>query len=144
MTRVRQVYDMLTGEVWPHESAEEAELYPSLNRLLGGADPTAPVSRVHAEIAYQIARLGRLIDDIGDRTPDHAFGHDPAARTRLRPGSSSTAVSAASIWVGLSGRLLGLVELGCGEDMDVGAREQVGPGDDRPQRVLADDEVLFS
>ena len=70
MTRVRRAYDMLTGEVWPHEAAEEAELYPSLNRLLGGADPTAPMSRAHAEIAYQIARLGRLIDDIGDRTPD--------------------------------------------------------------------------
>ena len=70
MTRIRRAYDMLTGEVWPHEAAEEAELYPSLNRLLGGADPTAPMSRAHAEIAYQIARLGRLIDDIGDRTPD--------------------------------------------------------------------------
>jgi Hemerythrin HHE cation binding domain len=45
MTRVRQVYDMLTREVWPHENAEETELYPSLNRLLGGADPTAPMSR---------------------------------------------------------------------------------------------------
>ena len=70
MTRVRRVYDTLTREVWPHESAEETELYPSLNRLLGGTDPTAPMSRAHAEIAYQIARLGRLIDDIGTRTPD--------------------------------------------------------------------------
>jgi heavy metal translocating P-type ATPase len=70
MTRVRRVYDKLTREVWPHESAEETELYPSLNRLLGGVDPTAPMSRAHAEIAYQIARLGRLIDDIGDGTPD--------------------------------------------------------------------------
>ena len=70
MTRVRQAYRMLTDEIWPHEAAEEAELYPSQNRLLGGADPTAPMSRAHAEIAYQIARLGRLIDDIGDRTPD--------------------------------------------------------------------------
>ena len=70
MSRVRQVYDMLTREVWPHENAEETELYPSLNRLLGGADPTAPMSRAHAEIAYQIARLGRLIDDIGTRAPD--------------------------------------------------------------------------
>ncbi len=70
MTRVRQVHGMLTREVWPHESAEEAELYPSLNRLLGGTDPTAPMSRAHAEIAYQIARLGRLIDDIGTRAPD--------------------------------------------------------------------------
>ena len=71
MKAVRRAYDVLTGEVWPHEAAEEAELYPSLNRLLGGADPTAPMSRAHAEIAYQIARLGRLIDDIGDRAPDH-------------------------------------------------------------------------
>jgi len=72
MTRVRRVYDKLTREVWPHENAEETELYPSLNRLLGGADPTAPMSRAHAEIAYQIARLGRLIDDIGTGTPDEA------------------------------------------------------------------------
>ena len=59
MTRVRQVYATLTGEVWPHESAEEDELYPPLNQVLGRADPTAPMSRAHAEIAYQIARLGR-------------------------------------------------------------------------------------
>ena len=72
MTRVRRVYDTLTREVWPHESAEETELYPSLNRLLGGADPTAPMSRAHAEIAYQIARLGRLIDEIGTGAPDEA------------------------------------------------------------------------
>jgi heavy metal translocating P-type ATPase len=70
MTRVRRVYETLTREVWPHESAEETELYPSLNRLLGGVDPTAPMSRAHAEIAYQIARLGRLIDEIGTGMPD--------------------------------------------------------------------------
>jgi hypothetical protein len=28
------------------------------------------MSRAHAEIAYQIARLGRLIADIGARVPD--------------------------------------------------------------------------
>src|SRR6266516_2456705 len=70
MTRVRQAHALLIGEIWAHESAEEADLYPALNRLLGGADPTATMSRAHAEIAYQIARLGRLIADIGDRVPD--------------------------------------------------------------------------
>jgi heavy metal translocating P-type ATPase len=70
MIRVGRVYDKLTREVWPHESAEETELYPSLNRLLGGVDPTAPMSRAHAEIAHQIARLGRLIDEIGTGTPE--------------------------------------------------------------------------
>ncbi len=59
-------------EVWPHEHAEESDLYPALNRVLGGTDPTAPMSRAHAEIAVQIARLGRLIDDIGDRDPGEA------------------------------------------------------------------------
>jgi heavy metal translocating P-type ATPase len=72
MARVRHAHALLTGEIWPHENAEEADLYPALNRLLGGADPTATMSRAHAEIAYQIARLGRLIADIGDRTPDEA------------------------------------------------------------------------
>ncbi len=72
MTRVRQAHAVLTGEIWPHENAEEADLYPAVNRLLGGTDPTAAMSRAHAEIAYQIARLGRLIDEIGDRAPDEA------------------------------------------------------------------------
>jgi heavy metal translocating P-type ATPase len=72
MTCVRQVYDKLTREVWPHENAEETQLYPLLNRLLGGVDPTAPMSRAHAEIAYQIGRLGRLIDEIGAGTPDES------------------------------------------------------------------------
>jgi heavy metal translocating P-type ATPase len=72
MAQVRQAHALLTGEVWPHENAEETDLYPALNRLLGGTDPTAAMSRAHAEIAYQIARLGRLIADIGDRAPDEA------------------------------------------------------------------------
>jgi iron-sulfur cluster repair protein YtfE (RIC family) len=70
MARVRQVHALLTGEIWAHERAEEEDLYPALNRLLGGTDPTATMSRAHAEIAYQIARLGRLIADIGERVPD--------------------------------------------------------------------------
>jgi hypothetical protein len=30
------------------------------------------MSRAHAEIGYQITRLGRLLDDIGDQEPDQA------------------------------------------------------------------------
>ena len=30
------------------------------------------MSRAHAEIAHQIARLGLLLDDIGDQDPDEA------------------------------------------------------------------------
>jgi heavy metal translocating P-type ATPase len=70
MERVREVYRLLTEEIGPHEEAEEAELYPALDRVLGGSDPTATMSRAHAEIAHQIRRLGQLLDDIGGEPPD--------------------------------------------------------------------------
>ena len=72
MTQVRRAHTLLVGSIGPHETAEETELYPVLNRLLGGTDPTATMSRAHAEIAHQIARLGRLIDEIGTGVPDEA------------------------------------------------------------------------
>ena len=70
--RVRAVYKTLTDQVEPHEQAEQAELYPALNRLLGGTDPTAVMTRAHAEIAHQIRRLGQLLEDIGPAEPDQA------------------------------------------------------------------------
>ncbi len=70
MARVRHVYRLLVEEIEPHEQAEEDELYPALDRVLGGTDPTATMSRAHAEIADQIRRLGQLLDDIGQQPPD--------------------------------------------------------------------------
>jgi heavy metal translocating P-type ATPase len=72
MTRVRDAHRLLIEQIEPHEQAEEAELYPALDRLLGGTEPTATMSRAHAEITHQIRRLGQLIDDIGDDKPDDA------------------------------------------------------------------------
>jgi soluble P-type ATPase len=68
--RVRKAYLTLVEDVQPHEQAEQAELYPMLNRLLGGTDATATMSRAHAEIAHQVRRLGQLLDDIGPGAPD--------------------------------------------------------------------------
>jgi heavy metal translocating P-type ATPase len=70
--RVRAVYQTLTDRIEPHEQAEQRELYPMLNRLLGGDDPTAPMSRAHAEISHQIRRLRQLLDDIATVEPDQA------------------------------------------------------------------------
>ncbi len=70
MAQVRHAYRLLVEEVEPHEKAEEEELYPALDRLLGGSDPTATMSRAHAEITHQIRRLGQLLDDIGPEPPD--------------------------------------------------------------------------
>lgn len=72
MTQVRQAYTLLTSQIEPHELAEDTQLYPLVNRVVGGDDPTAPMSRAHAEISYQIMRLGRLLDDIGGAVPDEA------------------------------------------------------------------------
>ena len=72
MTRVKDAHRLLVEQIEPHEQAEEAELYPALDRLLGGTEPTATMSRAHAEITHQTRRLGQLIDDIGDDPPDDA------------------------------------------------------------------------
>jgi len=69
MDQARRAHRLLAQEVGPHEKAEEAELYPAMNRLLG-SDATATMSRAHAEIAHQIRRLGQLIDEIGTGPPD--------------------------------------------------------------------------
>jgi heavy metal translocating P-type ATPase len=70
IAQVRRVHRLLVDEIEPHEEAEEAVLYPALNRLLGGNDPTGPMSRAHVEITHQTRRLGQLLDDIGTTGPD--------------------------------------------------------------------------
>jgi len=70
MAQLREVHKLLVEEVEPHEQAEQEVLYPALDRLLGGSDPTGPMSRAHVEIAHQIRRLGQLLDDIDPEGPD--------------------------------------------------------------------------
>ena len=70
MDQVRQVHRLLVDEIEPHEEAEQDVLYPALERLIGGSDPTGPMSRAHVEIAHQTRRLGELLDDIGAAGPD--------------------------------------------------------------------------
>ena len=70
MERVRAAHRILVEEIGPHEQAEQAELYPAVDRLLGGGSGTATMSRAHAEIAHQIRRLGQLLADIGTAPPD--------------------------------------------------------------------------
>lgn len=65
LARVRTVHRFLVEELQPHEEAEEHELYPVVARVLGGDDPTGTMIRAHAEIRHLIARLGRLLDEIG-------------------------------------------------------------------------------
>jgi iron-sulfur cluster repair protein YtfE (RIC family) len=80
---VKEVRQFLVDELLPHEQAEDAELYPALERVLGGDDTTGTMSRGHAEIAHLTHRLGRVIDDIDD---DRLEGEDATDVLRLLYG----------------------------------------------------------
>lgn len=64
------LHAFLRDTLYPHELAEERDLYPAVARVIGGDDPTGPMSRAHAEIGHQIRRLGRLLDEVGGDEPD--------------------------------------------------------------------------
>jgi hypothetical protein len=72
MAGVNRAHQLLVNEIGPHEEAEQEQLYPVMDRLLGSSHATAAMSRTHAEIAHQTRRLGQLIDDIGTTEPDAA------------------------------------------------------------------------
>ena len=77
LAQVREVHRFLVEDLWPHEAAEEAELYPAVGRLLGGADSVRPMVRTHIEIEHQIRRLGAMLEEIGlDEAGRGAMGTD--------------------------------------------------------------------
>jgi hypothetical protein len=67
---VEAVHRFLVDDLLPHERAEESELYPVLDRVLGGEDPTGTMVRAHSEIAHLVGRLGRLLDELPSAGPD--------------------------------------------------------------------------
>jgi soluble P-type ATPase len=69
LSGVVTLHNSLEGDVLEHERTEEAQLIPLMTKVLGH-DPLATLSRTHAEIAHQIARLGRLLDDASVTEPD--------------------------------------------------------------------------
>jgi heavy metal translocating P-type ATPase len=64
------VHRFLTERLLPHEQAEDALLYPVVAELLGGEDPTATMSRAHAEIAHLTRLLGGVLTDLGPAGPE--------------------------------------------------------------------------
>jgi heavy metal translocating P-type ATPase len=70
LAEVREVHRFLVDRLRPHEEAEDALLYPAVAELVGGDDPTATMSRGHAEIAHLTRLLERLLADLGPAGPD--------------------------------------------------------------------------
>lgn len=62
----RLLLDQLEQRLLPHEAADETVLLPLVARTLDSPEATAALSRTHAEIAHQVARLRRLLDGIAD------------------------------------------------------------------------------
>ncbi len=65
----------LKSEVLPHESEDDARLYPRVARLIGGEDPLAAMSSTHREIF----RLSRVVERLAATAPD-----DPIPLAELR------------------------------------------------------------
>jgi heavy metal translocating P-type ATPase len=64
------LHRFLVEDLLPHEAAEDRVLYPVVDRVLGGHEPTATMSRSHAEISRLIRRVGRVLDELDVTRPD--------------------------------------------------------------------------
>ena len=61
---VEEVYDFLAHHLKPHAEAEEAALYPVVQKVLGNPDATKTMSRDHVEVGRYIEELAPLRIDL--------------------------------------------------------------------------------
>ncbi len=64
---VNEVYEFLAYHLIPHAQAEEAALYPTVQKVLGSPDATKTMSRDHVEVGRYVAELAELQRDISPR-----------------------------------------------------------------------------
>jgi hemerythrin-like domain-containing protein len=64
-TGVEDVYDFLANHLKPHAEAEEAALYPVVQKVLGSPDATRTMSRDHVEVGRYIDELESLKKKLG-------------------------------------------------------------------------------
>ncbi len=57
---VEEVYDFLANHLKPHAEAEEAALYPVVQKVLGSPDATRTMSRDHVDVGLYIQNLDSL------------------------------------------------------------------------------------
>jgi iron-sulfur cluster repair protein YtfE (RIC family) len=75
---VKEVYEFLAYHLIPHAQAEEAALYPTVQRVLGSPDATRTMSRDHVEVIRYVEELAGLQNE--------PFGRDPKALARVLYG----------------------------------------------------------
>jgi iron-sulfur cluster repair protein YtfE (RIC family) len=64
---VREVYEFLAYHLIPHAQAEEAALYPVIQKALGSPDATRTMSRDHVEVGRYVEELAELQQDLTPR-----------------------------------------------------------------------------
>jgi iron-sulfur cluster repair protein YtfE (RIC family) len=57
---LEEVYDFLANHLKPHAEAEDAALYPVVQKVLGSPDATKTMSRDHVEVGRYIDELASL------------------------------------------------------------------------------------
>ncbi len=57
---VMEVYEFLAYHLIPHAQAEEAALYPTVQRMLGSSEATRTMSRDHVEVGRYVEELAEL------------------------------------------------------------------------------------
>src|SRR5512141_2686181 len=63
---VEEVYDFLAYHLKPHAEAEDAALYPVVQKVLGSADATKTMSRDHVEVGRYIEELASLRESLNE------------------------------------------------------------------------------
>ena len=63
----KDVYEFLAYHLIPHAQAEEAALYPTVQKVLGSPDATKTMSRDHVEVGRYVDELAELQQDISAR-----------------------------------------------------------------------------
>ncbi len=61
---INESYDFLTAHLLPHAQAEEAALYPAVQKVMGTPYATATMSRDHVEVKQLTRELGALRDQL--------------------------------------------------------------------------------
>jgi phosphoserine phosphatase len=75
---LNRLHDWLAERLLPHELSEETLLFPYVARFFGGTDPTAGMTRTHAEIAHLVRVFGRLLSE----SPEGAIDTDDLPELR--------------------------------------------------------------
>ncbi|RPI95318.1 MAG: hemerythrin domain-containing protein, partial [Chloroflexi bacterium] len=61
---VKEVYEFLAYHLIPHAEAEDAALYPVVQKALGSPEATKTMSRDHVEVGRYVDELAELQQDV--------------------------------------------------------------------------------